>query len=138
MSRRVKIKAKLIDDVFREYQKLVREYNKKIRESGYYLKPVHIVVKKVNNEVRIYRYYGRYWWRVEYLGKKGGRSIIKWIYIGREKPKGLENPPKNPLEGIVVYKVKGDDEHLYVPLEHYDVLVKKLGSIAGSLKPIRQ
>ena len=135
MGDRVKIKAEVIDEVFRRYQKLVREYNKRIKDTGYYLKPVHIVVKKVKDEVRVYRYYGRYWWRVKYLGKKTGRSVIKWVYIGKEKPKGLENPPKNPLEGVVVYKVKGDDKHLYIPLKYYNILVKKLGCIAKTLKP---
>ncbi len=129
MSIRVKISMSEIEKLLRDYTMKIREYNKKIKKSGYYLKPVHIVIKKVRGETRVYRYYGRYWWRVLYLGKKKGRSIIRWVYIGKEKPVGLEEPPRNPLEGIVIYTLKGDEENIYVPASHYNKLVDALNKI---------
>ncbi len=45
------------------------------------------------------------------MGKKGKTSLIKWIYLGREKPKELYNypdPPPNPLSGLR-YRVEGRD-----------------------------
>ncbi len=134
MSIRVKISMSEIEKLLRDYTMKIREYNKKIKKSGYYLKPVHIVIKKVRGETRVYRYYGRYWWRVLYLGKKKGRSIIRWVYIGKEKPVGLEEPPRNPLEGIVIYTLKGDKENIYVPASHYNKLVNALNKILNKEK----
>jgi len=81
-------------------------YNNKIKHTGYYLKPVHIVVKTKSNGEKIkYYYYGRYWYRLE----KANGNKIKWIYIGKSKPSPeLPDPPENPLEGLVL-KIAGDE-----------------------------
>ncbi|MMZ65447.1 hypothetical protein D1872_278520 [compost metagenome] len=77
------------------------EYNSKISRTGYYLKPVHKVYKRLpDGRTRIYEYYGRYWWR-----KKGK----KLVYAGRVKPRVIrEDPPEHPLEGLSII-VEGDD-----------------------------
>ena len=71
------------------------EYNSLISNTGYYLKPVHKVYKKLpNGKKRIYEYYGRYWWK-----KVGSR----WIYAGNIKPKIIRyEPPRHPLEGLSI------------------------------------
>jgi len=83
-------------------------YNELIKESGFYLKPVHIVVKRVKGGKRTYHYYGRYWYKLEtYV--KNGKKRLRWIYIGTSKPSpSLPEPPKNPLENCIVI-AKGDD-----------------------------
>lgn len=77
------------------------EYNTLISKTGYYLKPVHKVYKKLpNGRTRIYEYYGRYWW-----SKDGNR----WKYAGREKPSMIPGkPPVHPLEGLSII-VEGND-----------------------------
>jgi len=93
-----------IENYLEEYRELIYKYNSMIKDSGYYLKPTHIVVKKdPTGAKRTYVYIGRYWWKIHYAGKKGKTSIVKWIYIGKEKPKELHNmpdPPSSPLLGL--------------------------------------
>lgn len=78
------------------------EYNNLIRPTRYYLKPVHVVTRRLTNGTVVkYYYYGRYWYRLEkdIFGKQ------RWIYVGREKPRlDFPDPPRNPLEGVVVKK----------------------------------
>jgi len=60
---------------------------------------------------KIYQYIGRYWWKISYCGKRGKTSRVCWKYVGREKPKELQDlpdPPPNPLSGLH-YIVDGDD-----------------------------
>ncbi|MFP3171662.1 hypothetical protein [Acidilobus sp. 7A] len=77
----------------------IYRYNEVASRKGYYLKPVHKVYKRLNGVVRVYEYYGRYWWR------KGERRLI---YAGHERPRGLPEPPSNPLEGLSVIR-EGED-----------------------------
>jgi hypothetical protein len=74
-------------------------YNSEASKRGYYLKPVHKVYRTTGGLRRIYEYYGRYWWR------KGDGKLI---YAGAKKPRGLPQPPLNPLEGLSVIR-EGDD-----------------------------
>jgi hypothetical protein len=85
----------------------IYRYNDMIKDKRYYLKPVHIVIKKRGNGHKIkYYYYGRYWYKIE---KNKGRKGIKWVYIGREKPEpSLPDPPRNPLEGLAI-KINGNE-----------------------------
>ncbi len=95
-----------------EYKLKLYRYNRSIRRLGYYLKPVHIVYKRSLGRVVKYVYYGRYWYRLEYVGKKGRTSRIKWVYVGREKPlPEIPNPPEHPLEGLVL---RIDDTGIYM------------------------
>lgn len=107
------------------YLKAVYEYNSLISGTGYYLKPVHVVTRRLGGSKRVYVYYGRYWWRVVYAGKRGKTSLVRWIYLGTEKPPGLPDPPRNPLEGVSVI-LEGDD--VLVPVEHYERLAEVLRS----------
>lgn len=101
-------RIKYRDDVFNRISLIISdglrpiyEYNNIVKNYGYYLKPVHIVVKKSGNETVKYYYYGRYWYRIEYV--KGKKKRLKWIYVGKEKPdKKLPDPPNNPFEGTVI------------------------------------
>lgn len=100
-----------------EYKRDLYSYNSMIRETGYYLKPVHIVVKNTVDGRKRYVYVGRYWWRIVYTGKKGKTSRIKWIYVGKEKPQELKNypdPPGNPLVGFS-----------FIPVDNGDILVRE-------------
>lgn len=108
----VKNGLKRVKKVLENYLLKLYEYNSKIKHTGYYLKPVHIVTRWREGIKRTYYYYGRYWWRLEYRGKRGKTSLIRWVYVGREKPKDLPEPPRNPLEGLRFYVV-GDD--VYMP-----------------------
>jgi hypothetical protein len=94
--------------VFTEALSEIYEYNNKIRDTGYYLKPVHMSTRRLaDGTVVKYYYYGRYWYRVE----KGESGSVRWIYLGREKPSPqLPDPPRNPLEGVVVKKYNGKIE----------------------------
>lgn len=91
--------------IMAELLPVIYEYNNKIRHTGFYLKPVHISTRRLQDGTVIkYYYYGRYWYKLE----KPSPSKIKWIYIGREKPSPeLPDPPPNPLEGVVVKKYDG-------------------------------
>lgn len=99
-------------DKLEEYRRKIYEYNKLVSGKGFRLKPLHIVVKKQNNTTVKYLYFGRYWYKVVYVGRSGKTSKVKWIYLGKEKPDNtLPDPPKHPLEGIVV---KIDDTGVYL------------------------
>jgi len=92
-----------LQGILEEYKTRLYEYNKLVSTYGYYLKPLHIVYKKTSNGTVKYVYYGRYWYKIVYAGKRNKTSIVKWIYIGREKPlPKLPDPPHHPLEGIVL------------------------------------
>ena len=97
-----------VKEVLENYLSELYEYNSRIRGTGYYLKPVHMVTKWRGNSKRTYYYYGRYWWRLEYRGRRGKTSLVRWVYVGREKPEGLPEPPRNPLEGLKFYVIDGD------------------------------
>ena len=85
-------------------KRAVYSYNTVIRGSGYYLKPVHYVYKRSREgRVRVYEYYGRYWWR---LTRSGGR--VKWRYVGTRKPPGLPDPPRTGLEGLRIIRDGSD------------------------------
>jgi len=89
---------KLLMEIYAPYRERIYAYNSRIRDSGYYLKPIHIVYKNVNNRRYKYLYFGRYWYRVIKKGKR-----VKWVYIGREKPDPhLPDPPLSPFEGISI------------------------------------
>lgn len=114
------MKAKRIDmetfnklnDILNEYKRVLYEYNKLVSSRGYRLKPVHMVVKKTPLGKVKYLYFGRYWYRVVYTGKTGRTSRVKWVYLGKNKPEeDLPDPPKHPLEGIVV---KIDSTGVYI------------------------
>jgi hypothetical protein len=88
-----------IYSVLSEVKEKLYVYNELASRRGYYLKPVHKVYKRVNGVTRVYEYYGRYWWR---------KGEGKLIYAGSVKPKGLPEPPENPLEGLSIIR-EGDD-----------------------------
>ncbi|MEM1709472.1 MAG: hypothetical protein QXT01_04695 [Sulfolobales archaeon] len=104
----------LIMELFLPYRLRIYEYNSQIRNTGYYLKPVHVVVKKELNLK--YLYFGRYWYRIA----KGPNGKIKWIYVGKEKPDpNLPEPPLNPFEGLKIIASNDDiivDEYVYKTL----------------------
>lgn len=101
----------LIMELFLPYRRRIYEYNSLIKDTGYYLKPLHFVVKKELNLK--YLYFGRYWYRIA----KGPHNKIKWIYVGREKPDpSLPEPPINPFEGLKTVVNNNDiivDEYVY-------------------------
>ncbi|MET1101789.1 MAG: hypothetical protein ABWW69_04855 [Pyrodictiaceae archaeon] len=103
---------RIIKDFMEKYKRELYAYNSMISETGYYLKPVHIVVRTMpNGEKRSYYYYGRYWWKIVYIGKRGRTSRIKWKYLGKRKPLELSKypePPPNPLEGLSYYVQDND------------------------------
>jgi len=84
-----------------EIKEAFYEYNTLISNTGYYLKPVHKVYKRLSDRRRrIYEYYGRYWWR-----RKGNRLV----YAGTVKPRRVPvEPPKHPLDGLSII-VEDDD-----------------------------
>jgi len=114
---RIKNGYKLIMELYSPYRNRIYEYNDKIRDTGYYLKPIHIVHKTVQGMRLKYIYFGRYWYRVVRKGKQG----IKWIYVGRDKPDPhLPDPPLSPFEGLGVTVTDGDilvDEYTFKILE---------------------
>ncbi|WP_207387624.1 hypothetical protein [Aeropyrum pernix] len=92
-------------------------YNSMIRPTGYYLKPVHkVYYRTTDGRSKVYEYYGRYWWRI-----KGQGSRRRLIYVGREKPPSLPDPPVTGLEGVKLI-VEGKDVVLdcasYKRIEH--------------------
>ncbi len=104
----------LIMELFLPYRRRIYEYNSLIKDTGYYLKPIHFVIKKDLNMK--YLYFGRYWYRIV----KGRSGNIKWIYVGREKPDpNLPEPPINPFEGLKILVNGNDvliDEYVYKTL----------------------
>lgn len=96
-------------EIMDEFMRMLYEYNSRIRSSGYYLKPYHVVTRRTPYGTKRYYYYGRYWYRVKYVGKKGKTSLVKWEYVGKTKPdEKLPDPPNHPLEGVV-FLVEGED-----------------------------
>ncbi len=113
---------KHINLILSKYTEQIYSYNNIAREKGLYLKPVHVVVKKQRDGRKVkYYYYGRYWYKIEI--RKGRPSRIKWIYLGKEKPDPeLPDPPRNPLEGLVV-RVTEDQVVVSTPSkELYDLI----------------
>ncbi|MCX8165448.1 MAG: hypothetical protein N3D79_02515 [Acidilobaceae archaeon] len=100
--------GRALDEVLAEVKVRFYEYNRAVRGTRYYLKPVHKVYKHVGGARRTYEYYGRYWYRVE------GR---RFRYVGTETPRGLPDPPKNPLAGLSVIR---EEDDLIIRCELYD------------------
>ncbi|MCE4618775.1 MAG: hypothetical protein F7C37_04955 [Desulfurococcales archaeon] len=92
---------RVLDEITDKVKEPFYEYNTLISKTGYYLKPVHKVYKKLpDGRTRIYEYYGRYWWRKE--GKR-------WIYAGHVKPRKIRvDPPDHPLDGLSII-IEGED-----------------------------
>jgi len=112
---------KKINLVLSDYLIEIYDYNNIAKQKGFYLKPVHIVVKKKGDKKIKYYYYGRYWYKIEY--RKGKGSKIKWIYMGKSKPDPtLPDPPKNPLEGLVI-RLSEDSITITAPSEEIYRLV---------------
>lgn len=103
-----------------DYLPVLYKYNSSIKGRNYYLKPVHIVIKKKSSGDKIkYYYYGRYWYRIE--KKNNGGVRIKWVYLGTAKPEeDLPDPPKNPLEGLVIKVSKDEFEVIASSRELYE------------------
>ncbi|MBS7643520.1 hypothetical protein KEJ26_02905 [Candidatus Bathyarchaeota archaeon] len=108
-----------------QYQKILREYNEKLQKlhKRYYLKPKHTVYTRRGR--RVYTYHGRYWWKIEYLGRKGKASRIRWHYVPLgSTPKSVDasDPPQNPLQGLKYQKFSnGDllmDEAIFEKFKH--------------------
>lgn len=118
----------------RELLEPIYEYNRSLR-GLFYLKPVHIVYRRgTGGLVKVYFYYGRYWYRVEYAGKRGNRSELRWIYLGRERPPGAPPPPPNPLEGLSYFALRGDESRIYVDarvLVEFAWFFESLSSLRG-------
>ncbi|GEM_PF-608438 len=105
--------SKLLSTISMLYREKLYEYNSVIKKTGYYLKPLHIVVKKYSNSIKTYYYYGKYWYRVISQGSK-----IKWYYISNEKPlKDLPDPPINPL--ILIKVINNDNRNCLCVLKDY-------------------
>ncbi len=103
----------VIDSILDSIKEEVYRYNTIISRTGYYLKPVHKVYKrKSDGTVKIYEYYGRYWWRFK---RDNGRKRL--VYAGKEKPRGLPDPPEIPLEGLSVIR---EDNDIIVDCRDYD------------------
>ncbi len=95
---------KVLMEIYAPYRARIYAYNSMIKDSGYYLKPIHLVYKKLRNQRVKYIYFGRYWYR---LVRKG--STVKWIYVGKDKPDPhLPDPPLSPFEGLSII-VDGTD-----------------------------
>jgi len=109
---RVKKGYRALREAVSDFLAHIYRYNSLIGETGYYLKPTHIVTKKLDDGTRLrYIYIGRYWWRLSYGEGGGGRRSLRWRYVGKEKPAELEgypDPPSSPLQGLRVV-VDGDD-----------------------------
>jgi len=100
------------------------EYNSKIRHTGFYLKPVHMSTRRLQDGTLVkYYYYGRYWYRLE----KDALGRLKWVYIGREKPlHSLPDPPRNPLEGVVIKKYNDTVEIVFAGEELFKEIYNRL------------
>ncbi len=116
-----------INLILSEFLKEFYQYNSQLKNTGYYLKPVHIVVKNGKNGRTKYYYYGRYWYRL--VINRGSKSRIKWIYIGKNKPHPqLPDPPDNPLEGAVV-KLREDRVEIVAPEKIHELISRALTSV---------
>jgi len=144
MSESIKIKTlnpeevvKQINLLISNYLPKIYSYNKLIRYTKYYLKPIHIVVKKKPDGGKTkYYYYGRYWYRLEY-GSNGSRKL-KWIYVGKNKPvKDLPEPPDNPLEGLVLKISDGEVEIVSSKREIYQLIYRVLASSQYPLESVQ-
>ena len=102
---------KAVTEALEAYKREIYRYNSVISGTGFYLKPVHIVTRRLPDGTRRrYLYIGRYWWRLGYTSDRG-RKRLRWRYIGTEKPpelKGYPRPPSSPLQGLRVV-VEGED-----------------------------
>ncbi|MEM0000557.1 MAG: hypothetical protein QXH02_03240 [Desulfurococcaceae archaeon] len=100
------------------------EYNNKIKHTGFYLKPVHISTRRLQDGAVIkYYYYGRYWYRLE----RDPAGKLKWIYVGKDKPlHELPDPPHNPLEGVVVKKYSDTIEIVFAGEELFREIYNRL------------
>ncbi len=109
---RVRNGYQAIKAVLEDFLKEVYRYNSLLKGTGFYLKPVHIVTRRLSDGTRLrYMYIGRYWWRLSYEPKRRGGKGLRWRYVGREKPPelhGYPDPPTSPLHGLHVI-VDGDD-----------------------------
>lgn len=106
-----------VASLLEEYKRAIYRYNSMIRGTGYYLKPMHVVVKHSASGEKKYTYVGRYWWRVVYVGKKGKTSRVKWIYVGKEKPAELKDYPDPPNHILVGFS--------FIVLNGRDILVRE-------------
>jgi len=132
MTAEVPIPREIFIEVLEELKKRFKEYNRAIASSGYYLKPIHYAVKNVGGERRRYAYLGRYWWRVNYLGRTSeGKAVLKWTYIGKEKPRGLQEPPENPLDGISIYTKMGNEGVYFIVQKKGEDALEKIERILG-------
>ena len=109
-----------MEEALEELRRLVYRYNELLRGTGYYLKPVHIVTKRVEGERRRYIYIGRYWWRLSVSsGRRGSR--VKWSYVGKEMPPELRGrvppPPSSRLAGLRYIALGNGD--IIVPCDVY-------------------
>ncbi len=98
-----------VREALEQYRLRLYKYTSLLSGTGYYLKPVHIVYRRLADGSRKrYYYYGRYWYRLE---RRGGRLV--WKYVGTSKPKELEHlpdPPQNPLEGLSYARIGESDD----------------------------
>mgnify|MGYP001773147853 CR=1 FL=1 len=93
--------TKLLTEIADLYKLELYSYNTLVKKYGFYLKPVHIVTKKNSGGVKVYHYYGKYWYKVIY-----GKGKLKWLYVSKEKP--LQNMPDPPLNPFTIIKVKNE------------------------------
>jgi hypothetical protein len=98
--------------VEQQYQKKLAVYNETLQklQKRYYLKPKHIVYTRRGRHV--YNYHGRYWWKIEYVGRKGKTSQIRWHYVplgSAQKPADVPDPPQDPLLELKYQKFANGD-----------------------------
>ncbi len=101
--------ARRLEEVLDRVKEKVYEYNTIAGRHGYYLKPVHKVYRRTSQGVKVYEYYGRYYWR---------RAGNRLVYAGTVKPRGLPDPEPLGIEGLSVIRV--NDEDIVVDCTVYD------------------
>lgn len=108
-----------------EYLTAFYSYNSLIKDKNYYLKPVHVVVRRTPDGGSVkYYYYGRYWYSLQ---KTSAPSKVRWIYKGREKPDpSLPDPPANPVEGLVIKQYEDYVELVFSNEELFKLIYEKL------------
>jgi len=127
---RVSLPKEVLAPIIEEIKDAFKEYNRSISGSGYYLKPIHYASKSIEGKKRKYIYLGRYWWKVLYLGRdERGKAKIRWVYLGKNRPSNLPEPPTNPLEGVVFYSIEGDSENYYIEEKVSSETLKKIADI---------